>query len=270
MGHEASGTVDRVGDGLPRALLGSPIVLNPLISCGSCPACLQHAENLCPEKVLVGCIPEMPGAFADQMVVPWTAVVPWTGGAPLHWGAFAEPFAVGVHAAGLADLRGRTVTIIGAGAIGLCVALSARLVGATSVAFAQVTGERRSLVEGFGFEVAGAQSRETDVVFDCVATSETLAAALRLTRRAGSTIVVGFGSDTTTVPMTPLVHGERVLRGCAQYTRADFETAVRRLSECTLDVAQIVSTPEPLESAISVFRRLADGVPAEVRVLIAP
>lgn len=273
MGHETSGTVDAVGADVDPSWRGRPVVVNPLRSCGTCPACAAGRENLCPVKAVTGCVPDLPGAFADFLVVPLSAVVPWPVGVPLSRGALVEPFAVGLHAAELTELSGRRVVVVGGGVVALATALAAWRRGAVSVDVLVRTAQRRDVLATFGLQAvvsAMAPSPPADVAFDCVATSESLATAMAATRTGGSVVVVGFAADHALLPMTALVHGERIVHGSAQYTAESYRRTATWLSEDGDGLDGVLSASYRLEEGPEVLHRLATEESVHLRSLLAP
>ncbi|MET0693472.1 MAG: alcohol dehydrogenase catalytic domain-containing protein, partial [Propionibacteriaceae bacterium] len=91
MGHELSGTVEQVGPEVDRSWLGRGVTVNPILGCDHCPACRSGNPQRCSSKALLGCVPEHPGAFAELVRVPASALLAWTGSGPLSWAAFTEP-----------------------------------------------------------------------------------------------------------------------------------------------------------------------------------
>jgi threonine dehydrogenase-like Zn-dependent dehydrogenase len=132
-------------DGFPE---GALVTVNPVIACGSCPACRAGAEQSCPRRRVIGVNKEIESAFADLLVVPARNVVVLPESMPEEYGALVEPLAVGYHAA----VRGRytpdyTVLVIGGGPIGQACVLAVHgafpRASARAIMGAQMT-ERRS------------------------------------------------------------------------------------------------------------------------------
>ncbi len=272
MGHEISGTVERVGPGVGSDWLGRGVAVNPVLGCGHCPACRTGAPQQCPDKVLIGCVAEHPGGFAEVLLAPVSALVGWTGPAPLRWGAFAEPLAVGLHAVRGLDLRGREVLVIGSGAVGIAVALAAAEAGAT-VTVTDRDDRRAPVLRRLGlsprpYDAVPAGAR-FGVVVDCVASDDSLDLALSRTPVAGTVVVVGLAAAHVALPVARLVQGDRVLRGSAQYSRDSYARAVRWLASGRLDVTGLLSGPVPLTAAPRLFETW-DETARPVRTLLTP
>jgi alcohol dehydrogenase len=117
LGHEAVGTViDGPGE-------GQRVVLNPLITCGVCDACLDGRQNLCAERDLIGMY--RAGAFAEKIAIPGRNLIPVPDGMAGAHAALTEPGATGLHAVLLAErvnhrpLSETRALVIGAGSVGL-------------------------------------------------------------------------------------------------------------------------------------------------------
>ena len=180
MGHELAGR---------RADDGTPVAVNPLIACGACDLCLRGLPNVCRNRALVGI--HRAGGFAERVAVPESSLVPLPADADLPRAALIEPFANGVHAWQLAlaqDPAIAKVGIVGAGMLGLAVALVALEAGVREVAIADVSPKRLATAASIGVPVtAAALEGEHDVIFDAVGSETTRAASLARLRPGGST-----------------------------------------------------------------------------------
>src|SRR5919201_2191821 len=82
MGHEAVGTVAEVGERVEGVEPGTVVAINPITSCGECELCLDGFENLCERRRIYGCVPDLPGAYAETIVVKTANTIPFDGPAP--------------------------------------------------------------------------------------------------------------------------------------------------------------------------------------------
>ena len=100
-GHEASGIVERIGSAVTRVKPGEKVAVNPSHACGVCDYCRAGRGNLCRKMFFLGSasvFPHAQGMFADQFVLGHRQVIPVDTDVSLGELAFAEPFAVGLHA----------------------------------------------------------------------------------------------------------------------------------------------------------------------------
>jgi L-gulonate 5-dehydrogenase len=132
LGHEVAGTVA----GTERR-----VTVNPLVTCGACPACLSGHDNLCPDRQIIS-MPPREGGFAERVVLPERNLVDVPGHVSLDQASLAEPIACGWHAVRLARVAvpgAATALAIGGGAIGLGAALSLTAQGVGAIVVAEPT-----------------------------------------------------------------------------------------------------------------------------------
>lgn len=116
MGHEFSGVIDKAGSDTTFTA-GEHVIVEPLISCGTCYSCRAGFPHVCANLGLYGI--DQDGGFADYCVVPAQSVYHLSDSVPLVHGALVEPLAVGVHAVRLSRTKVMdTVLVIGGGPIG--------------------------------------------------------------------------------------------------------------------------------------------------------
>jgi len=276
MGHEACGIVSERGAGVEAPAVGTPVAINPAVTCGGCEYCLTPGrDNLCPSRRLYGCVRELPGAFADTVVVRAENVVELDGPSPLEWGALVEPLAVGDHGAALA--RGtleRGVLVIGGGPIGIGAALSARRRGVTRVVVSEPQPHRRAVADTLGLEThdprgPGARPDPFDAAIDCVAAPATLRSALELIQPGGDVVLVGLGQPELPLPVTPVVVGERAVRGAFNYTRESFVDVTRWAMSGTVDLSPIIESRVDLDGLVGAFAEYAEGTRPDVKTILA-
>ena len=131
IGHEWCGTVSAVGDGVDPAWLGRRTTGDTMLGCGRCQRCLTGRQHVCEDRFEIGVRRGWPGALAEQMPVPVTALHPLPDSVGAAAGALVEPGGNAlrsVQASGLAP--GDRVLVLGPGTIGLLVALFALSAGA--------------------------------------------------------------------------------------------------------------------------------------------
>lgn len=109
-GHELSGQVAAVGEGVRDLHLDDPVTVHPLVGCGACGSCRQRRPEHCPEAAMIGV--DRDGAFAEYLCAPARAT--WRLPADLGWkeAAYAEPLAaaLGIFRSGLRPEQSGWVT----------------------------------------------------------------------------------------------------------------------------------------------------------------
>jgi (R,R)-butanediol dehydrogenase/meso-butanediol dehydrogenase/diacetyl reductase len=126
LGHEMSGRVARLGDGVDGWAVGDPVTVMPLDWCGTCPACRAGNTHVCQRLTFIGI--DSPGAMQQSWVVPERTLVRIPAGLDLRSAALIEPTAVAVHDVRRAEVNpGDQVLVVGGGPVGVLIALGARL-----------------------------------------------------------------------------------------------------------------------------------------------
>jgi threonine dehydrogenase-like Zn-dependent dehydrogenase len=113
LGHEFSGHVAALGDGVLSCAIGTLVAVNPIITCGTCFHCGRGESNLCDRRVFIG--GQRHGALAEYVAVPAEQVVPLPATIGTEVAALAEPFCVALHALERVPISARdVVAIVGA------------------------------------------------------------------------------------------------------------------------------------------------------------
>jgi len=131
IGHEWAGTVASIGDGVDRRWLGRRVTGDTMLGCGVCRRCRTGYQWVCEFRTEIGIRGGRPGALAEQLAVPVTALHELPDDVDDALGALVEPGGNAyrcVQAAGLHP--GDRVLVLGPGTIGLLVAMFARAAGA--------------------------------------------------------------------------------------------------------------------------------------------
>lgn len=159
-GHEMVGVIHSINAPDSSLVVGDRVVVNPLISCGMCEACVKGHQHVCKNLKLLGIHED--GGFAEFVKVSVDKLINVPDTITDLEAALAEPFAVGYHVNYRSGVRvGDTVLVIGAGTIGLVIGLIAREAGAR-VFVSEVNQNRLLLVKKLGFETIDAEN--TDVL----------------------------------------------------------------------------------------------------------
>ena len=267
LGHEVVGTLTEDVDGLAA---GSPVAVEPLISCGRCEACRNGIPHVCETLRLIGI--DVPGGLAEQVAVPTDRLIRLPDDADLRRLAFVEPLAVGVHAVRRGGVGlGDRVGVAGAGPIGLAVAACAREAGASEVRVREPSPDRRAVAERLGFAVEEPDADgHVDVVFDTAAHPTVAATATGWAAVGGTIVVVGTYGRPAPVDLQAIVFRELRLVGTRVYTRRDFEAAARLIADGAVDPEPLITDVVPLEAGPEAIERLRAGRGIKVLVEGAP
>ncbi|NIZ63449.1 galactitol-1-phosphate 5-dehydrogenase [Sedimentitalea sp. CY04] len=269
LGHEVAGEI--VGG----TRHGERVTVNPLVTCGTCPACRDGRDNLCPERQIIS-MPPREGGFAELVAMPDSNLVTVPDDVSLTKAALAEPIACGWHAArlSLAALSGAgdKALVLGGGAIGLGAALSLRAQGVGNVMIVEPNPARRAyLINHCGQTVTNHPTNETlfDLVIDGVGYATTRATASACVRPGGVIGHIGLGEDTGGLDIRRMTLQEINFIGTYTYTAEDFLQTAQAIYDGRLgrlDWAEI----RPLSAGAEAFSDIRRGVVAAPKILLRP
>jgi len=262
LGHEAVGMVE---DGQFK---GKRVAINPLMTCGGCPACLGGREHLCPSRELIGM--RVPGAFAEKVAIAERNLTVLPDHLSFAEAALAEPLACSVHGVRLA-LESRApdpeaaVVILGGGAIGLLAAFVFRHEGFANIRIAETSPHRRALVEDLGLAVTYDPREHTppdnsaDIIYDAVGSRLTRAASSALARPGGTIVHIGLQDNEGGLDTRKLTLQEISFRGTYCYQAMDFASALDLLARGIVTGAGWAEI-RPLDDGAGAFRDVHDGI----------
>lgn len=229
MGHELSGTVlDPNGSGFAA---GTPVVINPYLSCGVCPACLEGKSNCCETLKVIGVHAD--GGMTEEITIPAQNLYP-AEGLSLRDAAMVEFLAIGAHAVRRTELRkGDRVLVVGGGPIGLGVAHFARIAGA-DVTLLDAAPDKLASARALGFRSFGIADLDGqafkdlkrsgfEAVFDATGSIKAMNASLFHVRSGGSYTLVGVITGDLVFPDAEVHRRELTIRASRNATKADFE-----------------------------------------------
>ena len=250
LGHEGSGIVEQVGEGVSRVQPGDHVILSFVPNCGRCFFCTTGRPNLCdlhdatPGTMFDGTTRLHKGderithfgkvaCFAERTVVPESGCIPVTKDVPLDvaalvgccvtTGAGAAMFTAEVE-------PGSTVAVVGCGGVGLNAIQGSRVRNASTIIAVDINEGALEFAMKFGAthtvnaqdQDAVARVREitggagVDYAFEVYGSAETVETAYGMSRKGGTVVVVGIAplGEKAGIDPVRLVRGERVLKGC--------------------------------------------------------
>lgn len=270
IGHEMSGRVAALGEGVEGWEIGAPVTAIPLVSCDQCPACVAGFNYLCHKLAVIGVDEE--GAMQALWTVPANTLVALPAGMSLDVAALVEPAAVAVHDVRRAELqRGEHVLVVGGGPIGLLISLVAQIEGA-EVVLSEPDAARRAMAESAGIHTIDpigqdlaqvieewTDAKGADAAFEVSGSAPGVAAAVASLRVRGRLVMVAIHPQPREVDLFRFFWRELQLVGARLYERADWERAIELISGEQLDVGQLISRIEPMDAVGSAFAALDDG-----------
>lgn len=270
IGHEMSGKVIQIGDGTEGFKIGDKVVVRPVDPCRKCKACKLGYYNLCYNISILGM--DTPGAFQGIWTVPAYTLHHLPDSIDMRHAAVIEPVAVALHAV----RRGRVtdkdyVVVLGAGPIGMLVALQARMKGAR-VLLSEINKFRENLARELGMEVVNPLEKDllkyvaertekanANVVFEVSASADTAKIMTELVGLHGRIVIVGQFTNTVKVDLRRFIWWECQVLGSRNYEVKDFESAISLVASGRLPLDQLISDIRPLEQLQATFEEIERG-----------
>ena len=283
LGHEFSGTVSAIGDGVEGLSVGDAVVVEPYIIREGVDTSEGQAYQLSPDMNFIG-LGGHGGGLSEKIVVERRWVHP-IGDVPLDQAALIEPLAVGHHAFVRSGASAGDVALVGgAGPIGLL--LSALLtaqgltviiteVSAARKAKATETGVAAHVLDPTEVDVAERVRELTggagaDVCFECSSVNAVLDTLLDAVRPGGVIVNISIWGHPATVDMVKLVLKEIDLRGTIAYA-GDHPATIELVRSGKVDLAPFITARIPLEDLVSQgFETLIHHNDTQVKILVHP
>lgn len=273
LGHEVTGVVQS------GHRQGEQVIINPLISCGSCDLCMGGRPHLCAERELLGM--RMAGAFADFVAVPQSSMLSVPADMEAAHASLTEPTAVSLHSIAVAEralhrpVSEARVAVIGAGAIGVLAALLLQGKGCTDVYIGDTGELRRATAEKHGFgHVYNPLENEPapgtfDLVIDAVGSGKTREASSRLVAAGGVICHIGLQDDAPGLDTRRLTLQEISFIGNYCYTMADMVAARDAIHTGKLGNLEWLES-RPLSEGASAFADVHNGVASAPKIVLFP
>lgn len=267
IGHEFAAQVVEAPPNQYGIVPGMVVTGNPYFNCGSCYSCRRGYVNACVNNQTMGVQRE--GAFSEYFTMPLERLYDGQGIPPREL-ALIEPFCISYHGVSRARIGpGDRVLVVGAGAIGILAAVSARSYGAqayiTDVAPDKVAlaVERFGLDGGFVNDSPEALDRFTaqttgtdgfDLTVEAVGAPATFLACIRAAASRGQVVVIGVAKDSADFNFLELQRKELNVFGSRGAARADFEATMKLVREGFVDLSRLISRTYPAENAEQAFQ----------------
>jgi (R,R)-butanediol dehydrogenase / meso-butanediol dehydrogenase / diacetyl reductase len=269
-GHEICGVIEQAGSDVTGWSAGERVAVDPLISCGTCYACRNGFPHVCRTLRLVGV--DRNGGFAQFVTVSADRLYRLPAAVSDVAGAMVEPVSVAVHdyrRAGLAV--GATALVVGAGPIGILIAMVARRAGARRIVLSEVNDYRLGVARASGFDArnptdAGFREKIVedfdgvgpDAVFEVTGSTAGYQTAIDCARVRGTIVQVGIPHGGTPVDLRRANFAELSIVGTRVYEPLDIVTAIDLLAGGAIAV-EAVSSCHDLAECGELFAELTSG-----------
>ena len=280
MGHEASGTVHRIGSAVTTLKAGDQVALEPGFPCRRCVRCKEGSYNLCPDMRFAASPPDAHGVLCKFFRLPEDFVYKLPQGVGLEEGALVEPTAVAVHMNRLVDVGvGDKVVVFGAGTVGLLCAAVAKAFGARKIVLVDILEKKlefakkfvagcetfipgkgvgaeenaKKLTEQFGLEDGA------DVVLEATGAEPCIQTGVFVVRSGGRYVQGGLGKPMCDFPIVLMSAKELTMKGCFRYYGGDFRIALDLISGGKLAVKELITKRMDFEQATEAWETTKRG-----------
>ncbi|ONI48085.1 galactitol-1-phosphate 5-dehydrogenase [Candidatus Epulonipiscioides saccharophilum] len=149
LGHEFSGDVVEIGEGVTKVKVGDRVSGAPLLPCLTCEDCQHGNYALCKKYSFIGSRKQ--GSNAEYVVIPERNAVPFDASVSYEQGAMFEPSTVALHGLLQNDYKGgEKVAVLGGGTIGIFTMQWAKIFGAAEVVVFDISDQRLELAKRMG------------------------------------------------------------------------------------------------------------------------
>jgi (R,R)-butanediol dehydrogenase / meso-butanediol dehydrogenase / diacetyl reductase len=278
LGHEFSGTVVAIGDGVDQVAVGDRVSADACWRCGECKACVEGRYNQCIKSGSIGLSSD--GAFAQLVRFPAYCAVPLPDNVSDEVGAMLEPLAVGLHALDRGHARaGERLVVIGYGPVGAATALIGRSLGLDPLV-CELSPGRLARAEAHGFETHAPEPEKKDfakavrgltgggagIVVDCTGAVPALEAALEMSERGGRIVIAGIPKKPVAVDAGRMVLYERELIATLGYAN-DLPRVAAMIASGALEPSVMITNRIALADVPAEIESLAGDPRDEVKVL---
>ena len=250
LGHEWSGTVSAVGDGVDPGWLGRRVTGDTMLGCGRCRRCRRGLQHVCADRQEIGIRGGRPGALAEQLAVPASALHALPDALDPARGALVEPGGNALRAALAAGAGpGDRVLVLGPGTIGLLTAMFLRAAGA-EVNLLGVTPASLEFARHLGFSAAA--SPPFDAVVDASNAAESPARAVELVEPGGRVVYIGLAGRPSLIDTRMLALKDVTAVGLLSASPGLAET-IARYAAGEVDPTPLVAATVGLEEVADVL-----------------
>ncbi len=276
-GHEFCGDVVAVGAEVNAIRVGDYVAAESHIVCNECYECRHGLQHICRRVQIVGV--DRPGAFAEYVSIPAQNAWPTNRRFPPRIATIQEPMGNAVHAALSAPLAGSTVTVFGAGPIGLFAIPIARASGAKKIITVEPSSFRRGLAAIMGSDIIidpqeeavvhrileETQGEGPDVVLEMSGNAQAISQGLRALRYGGYASLLGIPAGPVEMDLADgVIFKGATVQGIAG--RRMFETwyQTRGFLQSGMDLSPIITHEMPLTDFERAFELVRNGQSGKV------
>ena len=258
-GHEWSGIVDAVGSEKDSGWIGKAVIGSNDVVCLTCDACRSGNWRYCRRFEEIGF--RRDGAYAEYMIVPVYGLCEKPDNVSFEEAALNEPLGVALGTMEKAEAKfGDTLTIIGAGSIGLCMLAVGKAMGMRKIVVIASSEKRLGIAKEMGAHTVIALNNQdpekileelhpggTDLVIEATGIESCIQMSLRIARKGGTVMLAGYGrGKTMSIRMDDIhINNLRVIGAGNNWNQ--HKKAIGLLSDRVIDLRPMISRKIRLE-----------------------
>jgi threonine dehydrogenase-like Zn-dependent dehydrogenase len=252
LGHEWSGVVSAVGEGVDPQWIGRRVMGDTMLGDGICRRCLRGHQHVCARREEVGVRGGRAGALAEQLAVPVSSLHELPDAVDATLGALVEPGANSLRAARAANVGdGDRALVLGPGTIGLLSAMFVRETGA-EVHLMGRTALELDFARSLGFDNVWTEESLPEIPFDAVIDASNAAhlpaRAVDLVEPAGRVVYIGLASAPSVLDTRGLVFKDVTAIGVLSGSPA-LDATIQIFAEGRVDPRPLVAATLRLDQA---------------------
>lgn len=281
LGHEASGVIVKVGSAVEGLKVGDRVCMEPGIPDSKSKAAKLGIYNVDP-KVVFWATPPVHGCLAETITHPAAFTFRIPDNVSFGEAAMVEPFAIGMQAAVKAGITpGDIAVVLGAGTIGVMIALAALAGGCSKVIITDVHQPKLDIAGRYPGIVTVNITREdarqkvleetdnwgADVVFEASGSPKAIASLVDFCCPGGTVVLVGIPIGDHSLDIAGAINKEIEIRTVFRYANV-FDRALNLIASGKVDLKPLISGTFAFEEGIAAFERAAANLPDDVKLQI--
>jgi len=280
-GHEFSGKIAELGDGVSNFKIGDKVTVMPQLTCGECYQCLHDDYHICDNLKVIGC--QVNGGAQEYISIPAELAIKLPENIDYNLGAMVEPLAVGVHAARkLSKVENRKFLVLGAGPIGNLTSQVLKALGADSIMITDICDFRLNIAQECGADyIVNVKKQDlemeikekfgeakADSIIECVGSEDTINQAISLARKGSEIIVVGVFRNKPVVNFGLVQDRELKIQGSLMYKKIDYDIAIDFIQSKKVKLEPLITAHFSLKEYAEAYRFIENNKERTMKVLI--
>lgn len=284
MGHEFSGEIAELGEGVTSLQIHNRVGVVTNLFCGYCENCKRGLANVCENRLIIGTTMKAGsynGAMAEYVLVPSKKIVRLPDHVSFNAAALAEPLSISLRAVKHAgDMTGKTVSVFGAGPIGQLGIACLKHFGAERIVAIDLADNRLEMAKKMGathainagdavaeYIMKLTDGEGTDCAFDAAGVESTINTAIETVRNGGLILLVGMASPKINIELKHAIVKELKFLTSYMYT-TEMNEGLDLIASGAMDVEKIITSEYPMSDGPKIFADLFSGKTSDVKVIL--